>query len=66
MDPQEIWFEGTLQSAVLLLAEKKASPDVHGEGLGIHRVAGRDFLYQDPETMFDTPRAIKGKTVHGK
>ena len=66
VDPQEIWFEGTLQGAVLLLAEKKASPEVHGEGLGIHRVAGRDFLRQDPEAVFAAPRAINGKTVQGK
>lgn len=66
IDPQEIWFEGTLQGAVLLLAEKKASPEVHGEGLGIHRVAGRDFLRQDPEKIFNTPRVINGRTVQGK
>lgn len=66
VDPQEIWFEGTLQGAVLLMAEKKASPEVHGEGLGIHRVAGRDFLRQDPEAVFNMPRAINGKTVEGK
>jgi adenine-specific DNA-methyltransferase len=66
VDPQEIWFEGTLQGAVLLMAEKKANTDVHGEGLGIHRVAGRDFLQQDPEAVFNAPRAINGKTVQGK
>lgn len=66
VDPQEIWFEGTLQGAVLLMAEKKSSPDVHGEGLGIHRVSGRDFLREDPESIFNAPRAINGKTVQGK
>ncbi len=66
VDPQEIWFEGTLQGAVLLMAEKKATPKSHGEGLGIHRVCGRDFLQKDPEALFNTPRAINGKTVEGK
>ncbi len=66
VDPQEIWFEGTLQGAVLLMAEKKLSPKVHGEGLGIHRVSGRDFLREDPESIFNAPRAINGKTVQGK
>jgi len=66
VDPREIWFEGTLQGAVLLLAEKKASPGKHGEGLGIYRVAGRDFLRQDPETVFNAPRAINGKTLQDK
>jgi adenine-specific DNA-methyltransferase len=66
VDPQEIWFEGTLQGAVLLLAEKKSTPDIHGEGLGIQRVSGRSFLREDPETLFNAPRAINGKTVQGK
>jgi len=66
VDPQEIWFEGTLQGAVLLMAEKKETPDVHGEGLGIHRVSGRAFLREDPESIFNAPRAINGKTVQGK
>lgn len=66
VDPQELWFEGTLQGAVLLMAEKKASPDAHGEGLGIHRVSGRTFLSQDPEALFNAPQAINGKTVEGK
>jgi adenine-specific DNA methylase len=66
VDPQEIWFEGTLQGAVLLLAEKKTNESVHGEGLGIHRVAGREFLNLDPETIFNAPRAINGRTVKGK
>ena len=66
VDPQEIWFEGTLQGAVLLMAEKKATDGTHGEGLGIHRVSGREFLQQDPEDVFNAPRAINGKTVVGK
>lgn len=66
VDPQEIWFEGTLQGAVLLLAEKKSNVDAHGEGLGIHRVSGREFLALDPETIFNAPRAINGRTVKGK
>jgi len=66
VDPQEIWFEGTLQGAVLLLAEKKAGSDTPGEGLGIHRVAGRDFMREDPEDVFRAPRAIDGRTLQGK
>lgn len=66
VDPQEIWFEGTLQGAVLLMAEKKKTPNVQGEGLGIHRVSGRGFLNEDPEAVFNKPQAINGKTVQGK
>ena len=48
------------------MAEKKATPKVHGEGLGIHRVSGRGFLNEDPEAVFNRPQAINGKTVQGK
>lgn len=66
VDPEELWFPGTLQGAVLLMAEKKAHPAEHGEGLGIYPVRGRDFLRLDPEAVFQAPSSINGKTVEGK
>lgn len=66
IDPEELWFEGTLQGAVLLLVEKKAHPDEHAEGLGMYPVKGRDFLNLDPEDVFRAPQSINGKTVAGK
>lgn len=66
IDPEEIWFEGTLQGAVLLLAEKKARPSEHSEGLGIYPVKGRSFTTQNPTEIFASPQAINGKTVEGK
>ena len=38
VDPEELWFEGTLQGAVLLMAEKKRRKSDHAEGLGIYPV----------------------------
>lgn len=66
LDPEELWFEGTLQGAVLLMAEKKKSPDVRSEGLVIHPVNGREFLNADPEEIFRRGKSINGKTVAGK
>ena len=66
VDPQELWFEGTLQGAVLLLAEKKTRPSEHSEGLGIYPVKGRSFTTQNPTEIFASPQAINGKTVEGK
>ena len=65
IDPQELWFEGTLQGAVILMAEKAAEGE-HREGLVIRSVSGREFLHNDPETMFNSGVAINGKTVSGK
>lgn len=65
VDPEELWFDGTLQGAVLLLVEKKKATD-YAEGLGIYPVRGRDFLQFDPEDVFNTPQLINGKTVERK
>ncbi|WP_347268693.1 N-6 DNA methylase [Paracoccus sp. (in: a-proteobacteria)] len=66
VDPEELWFEGTLQGAVLLLVEKKSKASDHAEGLGMYPVRGREFLKLDPEDVFHAPQSINGKTVEGK
>ena len=66
VDPEEIWFSGTLQGAVLLLAEKRRGEGDRAEGLGIYPVRGREFVTCNPETVFDSPSPINGKTVEGK
>ena len=66
IDPEEIWFEGTLQGAVILFAEKKKTPADHSDGLGIVKVKGREFLRGDPDALFDRTPRINGKTVVGK
>ena len=66
VDPEEIWFSGTLQGAVLLLAEKRHGQHDQAEGLAIHRVRGREFTKNDPEVVFNASSPINGKTVNGK
>ena len=66
IDPEELWFEKTLQGVVLLLAEKHGSGSKASEGLGIYAVRGREFLDRDPEVIFQTPKCINGKTIEGK
>ena len=66
VDPEEIWFDKTLQGTVLLLAEKRSTILDKNEGLGIYPVKGREFLKLDPEKVFSTPKSINGKTISGK
>lgn len=66
IDPEELWFSGTLQGAVILLAEKKQSVTEKEEGLGIYPVKGREFLRLHPADVFNAPQSINGKTVQGK
>ncbi len=66
IDPEEIWFDNTLQGAVMLLAEKHHHSLDKSEGLGIYSVKGRQFLNLDPAKIFSNSKAINGKTVQGK
>jgi adenine-specific DNA methylase len=66
IDPEEIWFDGTLQGAVILFAEKKLQLSDHSDGLGVVQVRGKEFLNSDPGHMFDTSTRMNGKTVEGK
>lgn len=65
VDPEELWFEDTLQGAVLLLAQKKM-PEEKAQGVGIYPVRDREFLDTTPADIFNAPTAINGKTVKGK
>jgi len=53
IDPQEIWFEGTLQGAVMLMAEKKQTENEITEGVSIESVRGLEFLTTDPNVLFE-------------
>lgn len=66
IDPEELWFQNTLQGAVILLAQKRRSADEKAEGVAVLPVRSREFLDNTPRTVFTAPTAINGKTVQGK
>lgn len=66
IDPKEIWFEDTLQGAVIILAEKKQEPNERSQGVGIVSVSGFEFLRDDPDVLFNDTVGINGETVEGK
>lgn len=66
IDPEKLWFDGTLQGAVLLMAEKRQDGKDKAEGLGIYEVKDREFLRTKPSVVFGAPQSINGKTVAGK
>lgn len=65
-DPQEIWFEDTLQGAILLMAEKKKEPEEHFKGVSIIATRSKDFLSENPEDYFEKAKYTNGETVKGK
>lgn len=52
IDPEELWFEDTLQGAIIIFAEKKFNPLEPSTGLIVERVRDREFLKKDPERLF--------------
>lgn len=66
IDPEDLWFDGTLQGAVILMAEKRSGPRQKAEGLGMVPVRGRAFLRRSPSELFAEPQSINGKTIAGK
>ena len=66
IDPERLWFEKTLQGAVLLLAEKRRDAADAPQGLGVVSVRDREFLSRDHDELFAAPQPINGKTVAGK
>lgn len=66
IDPKEIWFEDTLQGAVIVLAEKKYDFDEISQGVGVVSVRGFEFLQEDPNILFNDTVGINGETVEGK
>jgi len=65
-DPQELWFENTLQGAILLLAEKKETVESKSYGVSIIQTRDKSFLSQNPENFFQQAKYANGETVQGK
>ncbi len=53
IDPEDLWFDDTLQGAMLLLAQKKVTLSEKA-GAAIIRTKGRDFANGDPCELFKT------------
>lgn len=66
VDPVRLWFKGTLQGAVILLAEKKQTRTSAFEGLSVLGVEDREFTSKDPESLFRSAITVNGRTVASK
>jgi len=66
IDPEDIWFEKTLQGAVILLAQKKIDKSEMTKGLGIVRTYGMDFCKKNPDMLINNINRMNGYTIQGK
>jgi len=65
-DPQELWFNGTLQGTVLLLGEKKLNVLDKSKGVAVISISDRQALSKDPERQFQYASYANGTTIEGK
>lgn len=66
IDPQELWFEKTLQGAILLLAERKRKTPENSHGVGILPTRSRSILEEDPDFHFSSAEFVNGDLLSGK
>lgn len=66
LDPQDIWFEQTLQGVVLLMAEKREGRDTDGAQLALVPVKDRAALQESPQDHFRRADFFPASLLNGK
>lgn len=66
IDPEELWFENTLQGVMLLLLEKKCSKSDTLGKLRLIPVNNSDFLLENPTSLFQKTTPLGGEFLIGK
>jgi adenine-specific DNA-methyltransferase len=66
IDPQEIWFQNTLQGTVLLLAEKKQNDFDICKGVSVIPIVDKNALSINPEQLFQEASYTDGLSIVGK
>lgn len=64
LDPEDLWFEDTLQGAMLLMAQKKVADE--NSSAAIMRTKGRSFAENDPKKLFESAEYISGHALDRK
>lgn len=65
IDPEDLWFDNTLQGAMLLMAQKKGDPGEESH-VGIIRTRGVDFANGNPYELFEHAEYIPGHLLPEK
>lgn len=66
IDPEELWFENTLQGVMLLLVEKKSSRSDALGNLKLIPVKDADFLMECPSSLLRKAMPLAGEVLIGK
>lgn len=66
IDPEELWFDKTLQGVVLLLAEKKSVSNGNDRGLAVLPVKSRTFAERRASSYFENAQFVNGDCLTRK
>lgn len=66
LDPEDIWFEDTLQGVIVLMAQKKANPREETNGIAIIHTKGKSFTYNEPSILFSKADYVNGNFLKDK
>lgn len=66
IDPNELLFDDALQGTVLLMVSKKSRSQQVSEGVAVVAAPNNDFLYTNPETIFESAPYVSGDLLNGK
>jgi adenine-specific DNA-methyltransferase len=66
LDPEELWFEDTLQGVVLLLAEKKVAPGESRGEVAVHAMPLRKMVQEDPARWWQRAEYVRNGATEGK
>ena len=65
-DPEDIWFEDTLQGAIILMARKKTVASQNTNGIAIIRTSGKSFAEENPSDLFAYADYVDGDFLKNK
>lgn len=66
IDTDDLWFENTLQGAMILLAEKKSTQSEATCGVSIVKTSGTSFAYEDANKLFMSSEYVNGEFLQKK
>lgn len=66
IDPEDLWFEDTLQGVIVLMAQKKTNPNQQTAGISIIHTKGKNFAQTDPNVLFANADYVNGDFLKDK
>lgn len=66
IDPEDLWFEDTLQGVIVLMAKKKSTPNQKTDGIAIVHTKGKSFSESNPSDLFSNADYVDGDFLKDK